>query len=249
MAKSWLPTLFKKKKKRVVTVPRKRAKLKRIAKLNKAKTKAEKKKLLVSDLMTRKIISVSPSTTLDKVVEIFLSNNISGAPVLDNDFFVGEISKTDILRLVKKTNLDELTEGDDVILKKNSVEGFMKTPICIRDNRTVEEAKRKMEKNNINRLLVLDKKNQLAGVISRTDLLKAASKEKIKGNVSTKIDEMLRLVEKNPTDFSKLSKILKVPENAIEEWAKILEEHGLVEISYPAIGSPVLKQKTAKTQG
>jgi CBS domain-containing protein len=244
----WFFKLFRKKRKKTEKVKiRKGPKVKpkrvrRIVKI-KRRLKPEKKKTLVSELMTRNIISVNPYSTLEEVVEIFKTNKISGAPVLDKNFFIGEISKTDILNFVKKNSLEEIDEKDREILKKTFVADLMKKPICIHEDRSVEEAKKKMEKYNIKRLLVLDKKDRLVGIITRTDLLKWAPKEEIKDTVSTKIDEMIKILEDGPIEIKKLSKILNTPENLVESWAKILEEHGMVEISYPAIGSPVIKLK------
>jgi CBS domain-containing protein len=246
MVFDWFFRLFRRKRKGE-TKAKKRTKIKpkkvrRIVKI-KRRLKPEKKKTLVSELMTRNIISVSPYSTLEEVVEIFKSNKISGAPVLNKNFFIGEISKTDILNLVKKNSLEEIDEKDREILKKTFVADIMKKPICIHEDRSVEEAKKKMEEHNIKRLLVLDKKNRLVGIITRTDLLKWAPKQEIKDTVSTKIDEMIKILEDGPIEIKKLSKILNTPENLVESWAKILEEHGMVEISYPAIGSPVVKLK------
>ena len=242
MVLDWLFKFFKKKKAKKERKVKKKAKIKRIVKIKK-KVKFEKKKTLVSELMTRNIISVDPYLTLDKVVEIFQTNKISGAPVLDKGFFIGEISKTDILNLINKKSLEEIEEKDKEILQKTIVADLMKKPICIREDRSVEEAKKKMEKYNIKRLLVLDKKNRLVGIITRTDLLKWAPKQEIKDTISTKIDEMIKILEDGPIECKKLSKILNTPENLVESWAKILEEYGLVEISYPAIGSPIVKLK------
>jgi CBS domain-containing protein len=246
MVFDWFFKLFRRKRKEERKIRRKPKikpkKVRRIVKIRR-RLKPEKKKTLVSELMTRNIISVSPYSTLEEVVEIFKSNKISGAPVLDKNFFIGEISKTDILNLVKKNSLEEIDEKDREILKKTFVADIMKKPICIHEDRSVEEAKKKMEKHNIKRLLVLDKKNRLVGIITRTDLLKWAPKQEIKDTVSTKIDEMIKILEDGPIEIKKLSKILNTPENLVESWAKILEEHGMVEISYPAIGSPVIKLK------
>jgi len=245
MVFNWFFKLFRKKEKETKAKKRTKIKPKKVRRIVKIKRrlKPEKKKTLVSELMTRNIISVSPYSTLEEVVEIFKSNKISGAPVLDKNFFIGEISKTDILNLVKKNSLEEIDEKDREILKKTFVADIMKKPICIHEDRSVEEAKKKMEKHNIKRLLVLDKKNRLVGIITRTDLLKWAPKQEIKDTVSTKIDEMIKILEDGPIEIKKLSKILNTPENLVESWAKILEEHGMVEISYPAIGSPVVKLK------
>jgi|YelNatPaOPRAMG01_1025707.scaffolds.fasta_scaffold10526_4 CBS domain-containing protein len=245
MAFDWFFRLFRKKEKERKVRKKRKIKPKKVRRIVKIKRrlKPEKKKTLVSELMTRNIISVSPYSTLEEVVEIFKSNKISGAPVLDKNFFIGEISKTDILNLVKKNSLEEIDEKDGEILKKTFVADLMKKPICIHEDRSVEEAKKKMEKHNIKRLLVLDKKNRLVGIITRTDLLKWAPKQEIKDTVSTKIDEMIKILEDGPIEIKKLSKILNTSENLVESWAKILEEHGMVEISYPAIGSPVVKLK------
>lgn len=244
MVFDWFFKLFRKKRKGIKRMAKKegRRRLKRIVKIGKKK-RVEKKRVLVSGLMTKKIISVSPYLNLEKVVEIFQTNKISGAPVLDKNFFIGEISKTDILNLVKKDSMEEIDEKDKVILRKTLVSELMKKPICIREDKDVEEAKMKMEKYNIKRLLVLDKKKRLVGIITRTDIMKWAPKQEIKDTISTKIDEMLKILEEGQIETSRLSKRLETPENLVEEWAKILEEHGLVEINYPAIGGPIIKLK------
>ena len=209
----------------------------------KRKKKIEKRVLLVSDLMTKNIIPVYSNQNLSEVAKLLLEKNISGAPVLDKNLFVGEISKTDILRVVGKNDLSELTKEDFEKLKNIMVHEVMKKPICILENETVEKAKKMMDKFKIRRLLVIDKKKRLVGIITRTDLLKGESKEKIKEKIYTKIDEMVKMIEKESLDISTLSKKLDVPENLVEEWAKILEESGLIEINYRAIGSPILKFK------
>ncbi|MEM7821523.1 MAG: CBS domain-containing protein [Candidatus Aenigmatarchaeota archaeon] len=231
----WLLSLFKPKRRR-------KRKVKKIAKIKKKKFKI-KKVFLVSDLMSRNIISVSPNFTLEKTMQIFLENNISGAPVLEKNSLVGEISKTDILNFIKKREFEELTEEIKNKIRNTRVFELMKKPICIQEKRKVEEAKRKMEKYGISRLLVINKKGKLVGIITKTDLLRGISKEEIKENIFTKIDEMVKMLEGGPKTFSKISSYLRIPESLVEEWAKILEEHDLVEIHYPPIGNPVVKLK------
>jgi len=209
----------------------------------KKKKKIEKRVLLVSDLMTKNIIPVYSNQNLSEAAKLLLEKNISGAPVLDKNLFVGEISRTDILKIVGKNDLSELTKEDFEKLKKIMVCEVMKKPICILENETVENAKKMMDKFKIRRLLVIDKKKRLVGIITRTDLLKGESKEKIKEKIYTKIDEMVKMLEKESLDISTISKRLNVPENLVEEWAKIIEENGLIEINYRAIGSPILKFK------
>jgi CBS domain-containing protein len=244
----WLRKYFKiglKKKREKKTKVKKRIKpkFKPKIKLKRRKKLEEKKVLFVSDLMTRKFIPVYSNQNLREVAELFIEKNISGAPVLDKNLFIGEISKTDILNLIGKQDLNQLTKEDYEKLGKVKVYELMKKPICILENEPIEKAKQMMDKFKIRRLLVIDKKKRLVGIITRTDLLKGESKEKIKEKIYTKIDDMLKMLENESLDISTISKRLNVPENLVEEWAKILEENGLIEINYRAIGSPILKLK------
>ena len=244
----WLRKYFKiglkkKREKKIKVKKRIKPKFKPKIKLKRRKKLEEKKVLFVSDLMTRKFIPVYSNQNLREVTELFVEKNISGAPVLDKNLFIGEISKTDILNLIGKQDLNQLTKEDYEKLGKVKVYELMKKPICILENEPIEKAKQMMDKFKIRRLLVIDKKKRLVGIITRTDLLKGESKEKIKEKIYTKIDEMVKMLEKESLDISTISKRLNVPENLVEEWAKILEENGLIEINYRAIGSPILKLK------
>jgi CBS domain-containing protein len=214
------------------------------------------RKIFVSDFMTKTIIYVNPFFTLEKAVDVLLANNISGVPVIDKKYLVGEISRTDILNLVGKQKLEDLTKDDMEMLRKMTVEEVMKKPICINYDKNLEEAKKEMDKYGIKRLFVIDgkehilffnSKKHLIGIITKTDLLKGVVKEEIKKTVHTTIDDMLKLLQEGRTDFSRISKSLNIPENLVEDWAKILEDHGLVEISYPVVGSPVVKLKNLET--
>lgn len=64
-------------------------------------------------------------------------------------------------------------------------------------------------------------------------------------NVETSLDMLLDIVlNKEKVNMLEASKTLHVSEKQIEEWARILESHELVEIHYPAIGKPVIKKKS-----
>ncbi len=239
MANRWLSILTAKKAGKPVVRKRKKVKVRH---------GVRRPKIIVSDIMTRRIIPLAPFNSLEKALQVFQVNGISGAPILDKNRLVGVISKTDIIRLLKRDSLDNLTEEERVPLKRCKVSQLAKKPLWIRAEKSVEEARKKMDANNIKRLLVFDRRSKLVGIVTRTDLMKTISKEKIKENVSTKIDDLLRALENGPASFSELSKNLGISESLLEEWSKVLEEHGLIEVSYPALGSPVLKLKSAKAE-
>lgn len=236
----WFLRLLKRRKreKRKVRVKRKRAVVLR---------RKKKRGLIVSDLMTRNLIYASPSMNLNEVVEMLLKKNITGMPVVDGKTLVGEISEKDVLEVVRKDDLRKIGSVDRERLRRIKVSEVMKKPICIADDAPIKKAVDKMNKLRIRRLLVLDAKGKLVGILTKTDLMKKLSKERIKEKISTKVDEMLRIIEREKqVSIAELSKRMRIPEELIESWAKVLEDHDLIELNYPTVGSPILRIKTLK---
>ena len=54
---------------------------------------------LAKDVMTSKLITVTPEDTIKTVVDIFYGNKIHALPVLENEFLVGIITPYDLIRL------------------------------------------------------------------------------------------------------------------------------------------------------
>lgn len=62
--------------------------------------------------------------------------------------------------------------------------------------------------------------------------------------IKTSLDQILELVmEKGSIKIPDAAKKLRVKDKQVEEWARILEEHDLIEIHYPTFGKPFLKKK------
>lgn len=65
--------------------------------------------------------------------------------------------------------------------------------------------------------------------------------------IETDIDKLMTIIEeKKSVSIEDMSKQLNVEVEQVENWAKILEEHGLIEIEYPIIGLPKLRKKEWK---
>jgi acetoin utilization protein AcuB len=56
-------------------------------------------RLLVSELMTREIITVAPDVPLEEAARIMADNKIGGLPVVENAKLVGIITETDIFKV------------------------------------------------------------------------------------------------------------------------------------------------------
>lgn len=62
------------------------------------------------------------------------------------------------------------------------------------------------------------------------------------GAYETEIDALYQWVtQKRAIRIKEIARRFKVPEELVQEWAKILEEHKLISIHYPSFGSPILK--------
>ncbi len=64
------------------------------------------------------------------------------------------------------------------------------------------------------------------------------------GKYETDLDKLYKIIQKfKSIKFSEIEKVFNINNEKAEEWAKILEEHNLAQIHYPAFGEPELKWK------
>lgn len=153
--------------------------------------------MLAKDIMTKKVITVSPDATLNEAAELMTKNNISGLPVVENDMtLVGIISESDIIEdrslfsgldhwisiesFLKRNHKLENEEDpdDDLGIDMNSpVKDYMSTRLITTEpHSTVDEVGRLLVRNRVNRIpIVSDRK--IVGIITRGDILKAIKKK------------------------------------------------------------------------
>jgi len=151
----------------------------------------------IKEIMTKKVITVSPEDNILKVLKILSRNSISGVPVLENDKLVGIVTESDIIAKLDSriqkihfasspdfllimagigSGMDEI-EREMKIMKKFRVEDFMKRDVfTAHPDDSVTEAARIMHKKKVNRIPVLDSKGKLVGIIARQDLVNALAK-------------------------------------------------------------------------
>jgi len=125
--------------------------------------------ILVTDYMTKKLVTFTSEQSILEVMEQFTKYNISGGPVLDgNGLLVGIISEADCMKQISESRY-----FNQPILDK-SVEKFMtKSVETIPHDITIFDAAGAFHKNNRRRLPVMQN-GQLIGQISRKDIVVAA---------------------------------------------------------------------------
>ncbi len=104
-------------------------------------------------------VIVHPDATISEVLSIMAKYRISGIPVVEDDKLVGIVTNRD-LRF--ETQLDKLTR--EVMTSENLV--------TVHEKCTLEESKIMLHKHRIEKLLVVDPKGKLKGLITIKDIEK-----------------------------------------------------------------------------
>lgn len=146
--------------------------------------------MLVKDLMTSEVISVSPTTPITEVAELLHQHSFSGLPVVnENHTVLGMINERDFLaskaQIYLPTYIKLLQSMDYVGKDKKTlpyvaqqIEHIQAANIMNRHvlfahpDMTVEEVAEIFATRGNNPLAVTDHQNKLLGIIARSDLLK-----------------------------------------------------------------------------
>jgi CBS domain-containing protein len=176
----------------------------------------------VKDFMTRKVVTVTPETSILDAARLMLDHKISGLPVVDDEGrTVGIISEHDLLRsgktdvqterphwlrlMIERANLaDESTRFQE----RTVSEAMTPDPVTITETAPLEEAGRLIGENDIKRLPVVCN-NKLVGIIARADLVRAIIPAARKITDAAKRDEMrdARLLELERQSFLRRSRL------------------------------------------
>ena len=113
--------------------------------------------MFAKDIMTRDVITVSPTATIKNLAMTLIKNQISGAPVAGrNGKIIGVVSEADI---VAKKGKDVKT-----IMSKNI--------ISVTEDTAVEAIAKLMTTHRIKRLPVM-RGAEVVGIVSRADIVNA----------------------------------------------------------------------------
>ena len=126
--------------------------------------------VVASDIMTRRLVTLSPQTDVFDAIDRLLKHRISGAPVVDadrNHRFVGLFSERNAVKLL----VDAAYEGQVAATIERFVDAEVHTITADVDLLSIAQL---FLHSNQRRLPVLDDDERLIGQVSRRDVLKAA---------------------------------------------------------------------------
>mgnify|MGYP001416839953 FL=1 len=115
----------------------------------------------VRDIMQKNVITIESLKKAHDAAIILKEKEISFLVVVKEGKPIGIVSERDIVRKIVADNKDAQTTQLETIMSKNFK--------WVEPNASIESAVQKMLNNNIRRLVVLENEN-LAGVITQTDL-------------------------------------------------------------------------------
>lgn len=131
-----------------------------------------KKRVPVSTIMTRNLVTADINDSLKHVNTLLKENKIRHVPVVSGSKLVGIISKSDIMRLSFGDIFEGQDEVDETVFDLLKLEQVMvSNPSVITENETIQEVAEKFTKVEFHALPVV-KEGQIVGIVSTTDLVK-----------------------------------------------------------------------------
>ena len=114
------------------------------------------------DIATQQIKSITPQMQLTDICKILSENNQIGAPIVDDDNnILGVIRYSDIIDAVAANKMDSTAE-----------EFMRESVVTARDNISLSNGMTLLLQNDVTALILLDKNNEIYGIVSFNDMLK-----------------------------------------------------------------------------
>ena len=165
----------------------------------------------VGNFMTRRVITVTPDTSILAAAKLMLEHKISGLPVVDAaGHVVGIVSESDLLRddgkgvdgspwlqlIIEPTGLAKESAR---FRDRNVSEVMTRNPVTVSPASSLGEACQMIEDRGVKRLPVV-RDNRLVGIIARADLVRALSQSIDRGGAArtgdVSVDERLAELER-----------------------------------------------------
>lgn len=127
----------------------------------------------ISHVMTTNLKTVQIHQKLSEVRRIFIENQLHHVPVVHDRKLIGLISTTDMLRLNLAVSDINSWSIDTMLDQQFSIEQVMQRNLVTIDIRsTVRKAAHLLSDGVFHSLPVVDKDNNLVGIITSTDLIR-----------------------------------------------------------------------------
>ncbi len=131
-----------------------------------------KKRVPISTIMTKNVVTLSTTDDLVTAEELFKKHFIRHIPVTAGNEVLGMLSYTDLMRISFADAVDPHEEEvDTMVYNMFSIEQVMvKDVICVSPKATIQEVAAFLAQKEFHALPVVDD-DQLVGIVTTTDLI------------------------------------------------------------------------------
>lgn len=131
------------------------------------------KNILVKDLMTRDVITISPDTSLAEAHHLMKSYGVRRLPVVEHGELIGIVTRGDI-RGAEPSGATTLSIWEiNYLLARTTVRDIMTPrPLTIQQSATVSEAAKLMLNKKISGLPVVDMAGNVIGILTESDIFR-----------------------------------------------------------------------------
>lgn len=120
---------------------------------------------LIKDVMTKNVHKVELETTLKETADKMRAMDVGAMPVMKDDKVVGILTDRDItIRGVADGKNPDTTRVENIMTKGVT---------CAYEDETIDELARTMKNEKIRRAVVLDRKDNITGMVSIGDLARS----------------------------------------------------------------------------
>ncbi len=125
------------------------------------------KQLTAADIMTEHVVTRGPEDDLTRIAGEMQRHNIGSVVIAENKKIIGILTERDFVRIVEQVGM---------LLNKNLARDQMTQPVLtVQSDTPVADIIKLMKEKHVRHLVVLNRKQDVAGIISSRDLMKVAT--------------------------------------------------------------------------
>lgn len=146
----------------------------------------------VGKIMTKNPTTIPDSATLLKTAKILQDNNVSGAPVVNEDGdLVGVVSEKDVFKALYPSHaefydspgiwvdLDTLEERTKDAIDKPVQDFMTKDVVTVNANASLMQVGSMMMVRGIHRIVIISQDNRIEGIVTRRDIYQNVLKKRL----------------------------------------------------------------------
>ncbi len=131
-----------------------------------------KKRVPVSEIMTKNVVSVAEQAPLREVLSLMNHNKFRHVPVMQGQQLSGIVSRTDLNRLTFSSLFTDQESADEAVLDMLNLSQVMTNkPRTVKPEDSIREVAEILAKEEFHALPVVDDQGKLSGIVTTTDVI------------------------------------------------------------------------------